>query len=186
MECRWKEFLLANSGKFSPSLIYVLQQSHEGQTVKPKLIWYDLTLARPPCPRTKGGCMRLQFSQTHLQTTSRGLGWKRNIFPYKLLIITNQKSQLLRRKGMFSFYPNENQFQDFGPLKFKRLQTQENPGKHFSSAAHWEGQICVCTCNGCEVSGVLTQEQMIIDEQDSGHTWPLLSTHAQSSHLVNS
>lgn len=85
---------------------------------------------------------------------------------------------------MFGLYPNENQSQVFGPPRFKRLQTQENPGKHFSSAAHREGQICACIYNGCEVIGVLTQHQMM--KRDSGHTWALFSTHTQSSHPVNS
>lgn len=72
---------------------------------------------------------------------------------------------------MFGFYPNENQLHVYGPQKFKRLQTQENPGKHFSSAAQWQGQICVCTFSGCEVIGVLTQQQMmnkILDTHEPG------------------
>lgn len=49
----------------------------------------------------------------------------------------------------FFFYPDENQFQVSRPPRFNRLQTQENPSKHFSAAARREGQICVCICNDC-------------------------------------
>lgn len=97
------------------------------------------------------------------------------IFPWQFL-----KHPYLEIAAAVSFYPNENQFQVSGPLKFKRLQTQENPGKHFSSAAQWEGQICEYVYNGCEVISVLTQQQMM--ERDSGHTctWALPSTCART------
>lgn len=130
--------------------------------------------------------MPQQFHQIHLQITknkthSEDQGWK----PASFLPDNFLKHPNLEILAAVSFYPNENQFQVSRPLRFKRLQTQENPGKHFSSAARWEGQICVCAYNGCEVISVLTQQQM--RERESGHTctWALPSTHTRTyTHTV--
>lgn len=135
------------------------------------LSWSDLTCVWHSfllCPKTKGGCMLQQLNQIHLQTSFPKHFQKIRvkttiIFPWQFL-----KHPNLEIVAAVSLYPNENQFQDSGPPRFKRLQTQENPGKHFSSAAQWEGQICVCVYNGCEVISALTQQQMM--ERDSGHT----------------
>lgn len=52
-----KSFYWLTLANFPPSLIYVLQQTHEGQTVRPKLIWFDLALAWPPSPSQDKGWM---------------------------------------------------------------------------------------------------------------------------------
>lgn len=137
------------------------------------------------CPKTKGGCALHQFNPIPVQTSfprhiQQIRAWTAHHFSMTILKHPNSVSNcsscgtsvlaVVYQEGFF----NQNQFQVSKLLRFKRLKTQENLSKRFSSTVRWEGQICECVYNGSEVISVLTQRQMM--EWDSGHTCTLTHT----------